>query len=615
MNVYQQRTRLPIWQCRRELVRLVERNKTVIVIGETGCGKSTQVPQFLIDSKSFPEGAIAITQPRRVSALSLARRVAYERRGAVGKEVGYSVRFDNCTSKSTRIKYVTDGMLLREILCDRDLSAYSVVILDEIHERTIQTDLLIGLLKEVQARRDLKLVLMSATLHCKLFVDFFENPPILRVAGRMFPVSVFYLDEPESDYVDACSISIVQLNMDLPMPGDILVFMTGQEEIEDCMGSLKGKETDPPMHVLPLYAALPMQQQQRIFEPAPEGKRKVILSTNIAETSVTIPGIKYVIDSGLVKVKRYNPTTGVEVLESAPIAKAQAMQRSGRAGRESEGACFRLYTEQSFLDLRDAPVAEIRRADLSTVVLQLYAIGVENPFHFQFLERPPNKYLQASLNTIYGLGALDDELKLTDDGRIMANFPLAPRMTKVLLLACRSGCGKSAIVLMAMMSCENLFVLPNDLRKKARKQHELFVDPKGDHLTLVKVFEAFITAKDRHKFCMKNFLSQRALEYAVNVRDQLTQVADEMNLDTSEDEEDEGRFDRLRKCLAEAWYDNVARLVVSGEYQCRDETKIYIHPSSFAFNKSMPYIVFSERVQTKRLYARWVSEADSSAFE
>jgi HrpA-like RNA helicase len=458
-------------------------------------------------------------------------------------------------------------------------------------------------------RRDLKLVLMSATLHCQIFVDFFGNPPIIRVAGRLFPVSVFYLDEPESDCVDACAIAIIQLNIDLPAPGDILVFVTGQEEIEDLIQLLRSKSVTPPLHILPLYAALPMSEQQLIFEPGPPNTRKVILATNIAETSVTIPGVKYVIDCGLVKLKSFNPMTGVEVLCSSAIAKAQAMQRSGRAGRESSGACFRLYTEEDFLKLADSPISEIRRADLTGILLQLFALGVENPLKFPFLERPRTELMRASLDMLYQLGGIDDSGTLTEDGHSMAKFPLTPRMSKLLLTAFSNKCGRSAIVLVAMMSCENLFVMPKELRAKARKQHELFSDGTGDHVALVRVCEAFVEAEDKHKFCMKHFLNQRALDYALNIRDQLMDTARQIaDLD---EEDEEGRFDRLRMCLKDCWHENVARHVVGGEYECvEDGVKVWIHPSSFLFSKGKEWIAFSERVKTKRLYARWVSEVE-----
>lgn len=627
-NITQHRLNLPIYKCRKQIIDLISKNQTVIIIGETGCGKSTQIPQFLVDSKEFRGCSIAITQPRRVSACSLARRVSFERHGPLGKEVGYNVRFDNNSCPKTRIKYLTDGMLLREILMDPDLSAYKVVILDEIHERTVQTDLLIGLLHELQKRRspnsenELKLVLMSATLHCQLFVDFFDNPPIIHVSGRMFPVSIFYVEKPESDYVDATSISVLQLNMDLDMPGDFLVFLTGQEEIDELVKLLSSKNTDPPLHVLPLYAALPLHLQQKVFEDPPQGHRKVILSTNIAETSVTIPGIKYVIDCGLVKIKTFNPLSGIECLGVSPIAKAQAMQRSGRAGRESEGACFRLYTEDTFFDLKNSPIAEIRRADLSTVVLQLFALGIENPLKFNFLEQPPIQMLQSSLETVYSLGAIDDNGKLTEDGRIMATFPLTPKMTRLLLVASRRGCGSQAITLLSMLSCENLYINPIDKRKEAKRQHKLFVDNSGDHLTLIRVFDAFVKANDKEKFCYNNFFNLRALEYAVNVRKQLVDVANEMNVILNEEDESENpemkeqNMKMLQKCLADCMPENVAKSIDGVCYKCiEDGTDIYIHPSSFAFNQHYSAIVFSERVLTKKLYARWVSEANISSFE
>jgi len=612
-DLYQFRRNLPIWKCKRQIIEIISQNSTTILIGETGCGKSTQVPQFLVDSEEMNGISVVITQPRRVSACSLAKRVSQERKRNLGSEVGYNVRFDNKSSHLTKIKYVTDGMLLREILADPELSAYNVVILDEIHERTVQTDLLIGLLKDLQSRRDLRLVLMSATLHCQLFVDFFDSPPIIHVRGRTFPVSIFYTESPENDYVDATVLSILQLNEDLDLPGDFLVFLTGQEEIEEVSDSIKAKECKPEIVVLPLYAALPMHQQQLVFEPVTEGKRKVILSTNIAETSVTIPGIKYVIDSGLVKIKSYNPISGIEVLGVTPVSKAQALQRSGRAGRESSGACFRLYTEEQFFKLMDSPVAEIRRADLSSVVLQLFSLGIKNPLSFRFLERPPTELLSASINTIWELGGIDDKGDLTNDGSIMAKFPLTPRMTKVLLHASRSGCGSSALTLLAMMSSENLFITPADLRKKARNEHSVYIDTTGDHISLLNVYDAYVSTIEakRIEFCRKKFLSKRALDYALNIREQLLEITTELGIDVSEQIDDESRLDRLRQSLSLANKENIAKQIVSGKYQCmNDGTEIYIHPSSFAFGKGYQCICFSERVQTKRLYARWVTQAE-----
>lgn len=611
-SLYQFRKNLPIWKSKKNIIELIASSPTTILVGETGCGKSTQVPQFLVDSLEMKGCRVAVTQPRRVSAISLAARVAAERNCEVGSYVGYSVRFDNKSSPKTYIKYVTDGMLLREILVDNELSAYNVVILDEIHERTVQTDLLIGLLRDLQARRpDLKLILMSATLNCKLFVDFFNSPPIIHVEGRTFKVSIKYTEQPESDYIEATTTAVLQLNEECDK-GDFLVFLTGQEEIEEVMDTLKTQETFPPLKVLPLYAALPVHQQQEVFIPVEEGTRKVILSTNIAETSVTIPGIKFVIDCGLVKVKTFNPVSGIEILGVTPCAKAQVVQRSGRAGRESEGVCFRLFTEDSFFDLKDQPVAEIRRADLSSVVLQLFALGVKNPMTFGFLERPPTEMIQASIQQLWQLGALTPTGELSHDGYVMANFPMSPKMTKILLLACQSGCGGSCLTLLAMMSCENLYVQPANKRKEARNAHSVFLHESGDHITLIRVYEAFVaTPKEKQKdFCFERFVSLRALQYAVSVRNQLKEIAEQQKLNC-EDSDEENRFLLLTQAIAIASPENVATQISGGKYKCvLDGTEISIHPSSFAFNKGLRAIVFSERVQTKRLYARWVSAAD-----
>ena len=654
-NIFNFRRSLPIWGCKRQIIEIVSQNQTTILIGETGCGKSTQVPQFLVDSEELNGCSIAVTQPRRVSAISLADRVAFERNCKTGSYVGYSVRFDTKASPKTNIKFVTDGMLLREILADPMLTNYNVVILDEIHERTVQTDLLIGLLRDIQSKRDLKLVLMSATLSCQLFVDFFGEPPIIHVRGRTYPVSIFYTEEPMKDYQEATVNTILQLNEDLyegecaefeelqnkqknkkqhnkkankgrsddeddedtewvptkPM-GDFLVFLTGQDEIEQVKETLMKQQTVPELAVLPLYAALPLTEQQNIFKDYPD-KRKVILSTNIAETSLTISGIKYVIDCGLVKMKSFNPVTGIEVLGVTPVAKAQAVQRSGRAGRQCPGQCYRLYTEETFFELKDSPVAEIRRADLASVVLQLFALGIKNPMTFGFLERPPTKMIQSSIEQLWALGALDEKGDLSEDGKKMALFPLTPRMTKILLLASQSGCASSAITLLAMMCCENLFSTGGGTKKGgASSRYSAFVDQTGDHISLIRIYEAYIAVPDSKKadWCWDHFVQHRALQYAVNVRQQLEDTAKELNVSLEEDPENERRLELLRQCIAISTPENIATLTVDRKYKCiLDGTEIYVHPSSFAMNKNLKCIVFSERSMTQKLYARWVSEA------
>ena len=388
---------LPVWQARDKFLDMLRDHQTTILVGETGSGKTTQVAQFVADAGiGAPATAmIAVTQPRRVAAMSVARRVAEEMDATLGATVGYSIRFEECSSPQTLIKFMTDGMLLREAMTDPLMSRYSVIILDEAHERTLATDVLFGLLKGVLARRpELKLVVMSATLEAEKFQDYFADAPLMRVPGRLFPVEVFYTQAPEADYVDAAVRTVAQIHACEP-PGDVLLFLTGEEEIEDACRKIAAEagklssapsSTVGPVAVVPLYSSLPPAQQQKIFDPPPPPARpggppgrKVIVSTNIAETSLTIDGVVYVVDPGFVKQKVYNPRTRVESLLVSPISRASAHQRAGRAGRTRPGKCFRLYTEASFgADLIEQTHPEILRSNLGSVVLQLKKLGVDD---------------------------------------------------------------------------------------------------------------------------------------------------------------------------------------------------------------------------------------------
>lgn len=389
---------------------------------------------------SFISGKkIGCTQPRRVAAMSVAARVAQEMNVKLGNEVGYAIRFEDCTSERTIIKYMTDGTLHREFLSEPDLQSYSVMIIDEAHERTLHTDILFGLVKDIaRFRPDLKLLISSATLDAQKFSEFFDDAPIFRIPGRRFPVDIYYTKAPEADYVDACVISVLQIHATQPL-GDILVFLTGQEEIETCMELLtdrtrrlgsKVKE----LIILPVYANLPSDMQAKIFEPTPPGARKVILATNIAETSVTIDNIIYVIDPGFAKQNHFNSRTGMESLIVVPISKASANQRAGRAGRVAAGKCFRLYTAWSYKhELEDNTIPEIQRINLGNAVLMLKALGINDLVHFDYLDPPPHETLILALEQLYALGALNHHGELTKLGRRMAEFPVDPMMAKILL--------------------------------------------------------------------------------------------------------------------------------------------------------------------------------------
>ncbi|CAH9079032.1 unnamed protein product [Cuscuta europaea] len=470
-EILEKRKTLPVWHQKDEFLQTLKENQTLILVGETGSGKTTQIPQFVLDAieDETPDKRrkfmVACTQPRRVAAMSVSRRVAEEMDVTIGEEVGYSIRFEDCSSARTVLKYLTDGMLLREAMTDPLLERYKVIILDEAHERTLATDVLFGLLKEVLKNRpDLKLVVMSATLEAEKFQGYFYGAPLMKVPGRLHPVEIFYTQEPERDYLEAAIRTVVQIHMCEP-PGDILVFLTGEEEIEDACRKITKEITNlgdqvGPIKPVPLYSTLPPAMQQKIFEPAPPPLvaggppgRKVVVSTNIAETSLTIDGIVYVIDPGFAKQKVYNPRVRVESLLVSPISKASAHQRSGRAGRTQPGKCYRLYTEKSFQnDLQPQTYPEILRSNLSNTVLTLKKLGIDDLVHFDFMDPPAPETLMRALEVLNYLGALDDEGNLTKLGEIMSELPLDPQMAKMLVVSPEFNCSNEILSVSAMLS-------------------------------------------------------------------------------------------------------------------------------------------------------------------
>uniref|UniRef100_A0A0D3B734 RNA helicase n=1 Tax=Brassica oleracea var. oleracea TaxID=109376 RepID=A0A0D3B734_BRAOL len=463
-DILEKRRDLPVWLQKDEFLRTLQSNQTLILVGETGSGKTTQIPQFVLDAveaentNKHKKWLVGCTQPRRVAAMSVSRRVADEMDVAIGEEVGYSIRFEDCSGPRTMLKYLTDGMLLREAMADPLLERYKVIILDEAHERTLATDVLFGLLKEVLRNRpDLKLVVMSATLEAEKFQEYFSGAPLMKVPGRLHPVEIFYTQDPERDYLEAAIRTVVQIHMCEP-PGDVLVFLTGEEEIEDACRKINKEVSNlgdqvGPVKVVPLYSTLPPAMQQKIFDPAPEplteggpAGRKIVVSTNIAETSLTIDGIVYVIDPGFAKQKVYNPRIRVESLLVSPISKASAHQRSGRAGRTRPGKCFRLYTEKSFNnDLQPQTYPEILRSNLANTVLTLKKLGIDDLVHFDFMDPPAPETLMRALEVLNYLGALDDEGNLTRTGEIMSEFPLDPQMSKMLIVSPEFNCSNEIL--------------------------------------------------------------------------------------------------------------------------------------------------------------------------
>lgn len=559
--------------------------------------------------------------------MSVAQRVAQEMDVNLGEEVGYSIRFEDRTSPKTILKYMTDGMLLREAMHDHDLKRYSTIILDEAHERTLATDILMGLLKEVVKRRpDLKLVVMSATLDAAKFQKYFYDAPLLAVPGRTHPVEIFYTPEPENDYLEAAIRTVIQIHATEP-EGDVLLFLTGEEEIEDACRKIS-LEADElirvadagPLKVYPLYGTLPPYQQQKIFEPAPAARtkdgrpgRKVIVSTNIAETSLTIDGIVYVVDPGFSKQKVYNPRIRVESLLVSPISKASAQQRAGRAGRTRPGKCFRLYTEGAFKkELIEQTYPEILRSNLSATVLELKKLGVDDLVHFDLMDPPAPETLMRALEELNYLACLDDDGELTQLGRLAAEFPLDPALAVMLISSPEFYCSNEMLSLTALLSVPQIFVRPANARKRADEMKDLFAHPAGDHLTMLNVYHAFKSPQAQEnpkQWCHDHFLSFRALQQADNIRLQLKRIMEREELELmSTPFEDKKYYENIQRALVAGFFMQVAKRDGTGKtyITVKDDQSVLLHPST-VLGQDSEWVLYNEFVLTSKNYIRTVT--------
>ncbi|KAH0453564.1 hypothetical protein IEQ34_017888 [Dendrobium chrysotoxum] len=614
LSIQDQRQSLPIYKLKKELIQAVHDNQVLVVIGETGSGKTTQVTQYLAEAGYTTRGKIGCTQPRRVAAMSVAKRVAEEFGCRLGEEVGYAIRFEDCTGPETVIKYMTDGMLLREILVDENLSQYSVIMLDEAHERTIHTDVLFGLLKQLVKRRpELRLIVTSATLDAEKFSGYFFNCNIFTIPGRTFPVEILYTKQPESDYLDAALITVLQIHLTEP-EGDVLLFLTGQEEIDHACQSLYermkglGKNV-PELIILPVYSALPSEMQSRIFEPAPPGKRKVVVATNIAEASLTIDGIFYVIDPGFAKQNVYNPKQGLDSLVITPISQASAKQRAGRAGRTGPGKCYRLYTESAYRnEMSPTTIPEIQRINLGTTTLNMKAMGINDLLSFDFMDPPSPQALISAMEQLYSLGALDEEGLLTKLGRKMAEFPLDPPLSKMLLASVDLGCSEEILTIIAMIQTGNIFYRPREKQAQADQKRAKFFQPEGDHLTLLAVYEAWKAKNFSGPWCFENFVQSRSLRRAQDVRKQLLTIMDRYKLDVVSAGKN---FTKIRKAITAGFFFHAARKDPQEGYRTLVENQpVYIHPSSALFQRQPDWVIYHELVMTTKEYMREVTVID-----
>jgi len=614
----EQREFLPVYGCREDLMHVIRENNIVVVVGETGSGKTTQMTQYMHEEGYSTFGMIGCTQPRRVAAMSVAKRVSEEMGCELGSKVGYAIRFEDCTSSDTIIKYMTDGVLLRETLRESDLDTYSCIIMDEAHERSLHTDVLFGILKKVVARRrDFRLIVTSATLNSEKFSNFFGSVPVFNIAGRTFPVETLYSKTPVEDYVEGAVKQALAIHIAYP-PGDILIFMTGQEEIETVAYALEERleqltkvGTCPPLSVLPIYSQLPSDLQAKIFQEAENGVRKCVVSTNIAETSLTLDGVMYVVDTGYCKLSVFNPRMGMNALQIFPCSQAAVNQRKGRAGRTGPGTCYRLYTEMAFKhEMLSMTVPEIQRTNLGNVVLLLKSLNVENLLDFDFMDPPPQDNILNSMYQLWILGALDNTGGLTRMGSKMVEFPVDPPLAQMLLKAEELKCSNEILTVIAMLSVPPIWFRPKDREEESDAAREKFFVPESDHLTLLNVYQQWKNNGYRTDWCNRHYIQGKGLKKGREVRAQLLDIMKSQKIQLISAG---GDWDLCRRALCSAYFHQAARLKGVGEYvNCRNGMPCHLHPSSslYGLGYTPDYVIYHELVMTSKEYMQCVSAVE-----
>lgn len=625
LSIQAQRRSLPIAKHREKLLHCIQQYGVTIVVGQTGSGKTTQLPQYLLESGWASEGnVIACTQPRRVAATSVATRVAQEVGTVLGEEVGYTIRFEDVSDKEkTRIRYMTDGMLFREILIDPLLTRYSVVMIDEAHERSLYTDLLLGVLKKIRRKRpSLRLIVSSATLDARAFHEYFcsntspDEAIIVSLEGRAYPVEVAYLQEPAPDYVRAAVDVVWNINQQHNAAGDVLVFLTGREDIERFLEELTeliptqrrgGTEIIP----LALHSGLTSEEQLRVFFPAERNTRKVIASTNIAEASVTIDGVKFVVDCGFVKIRTYNPTSLLSSLSTVPVSLASATQRAGRAGRTSPGICYRLYPESFLATLSASTPPEITRSDMTTPILQLKSLGIDDLMKFEWVTSPPAESVLRALEGLVAAGMVGEDGRLTVFGQQAAEWPVEMALARMLYTSKEFTCGEEILTIAAMTSVQDVFVIPDGSQGAlAELERRKFTAEEGDHLTLLNAYNAFTKYGKSSSWCKAHALNFRAMSRAVSIRSQLKKYMQRFGLPT---QSCEGDAKRLRQCLVSGYWRNCARWMADGTYRSvKGDRVLYVHPNSVLFTRKPQsgWVVFHEMEETKKNQIKILTEIE-----
>ncbi|MFH2062537.1 MAG: ATP-dependent RNA helicase [bacterium] len=597
---------------RERIMETVHGNPSSVIVGETGSGKSTRVPLYILEA--FPEARIAVTQPRRVAVRSVSRYVARLNGGEVGNEIGYQVRFEDRTNEGTRANFMTDGILLHKLLSDPLLEEYDVVMVDEAHERSLNIDWVLGLLKQTQKNRreagrpDLKVIVASATIDKEKFAQYFDEAPVVEAPGRMFPVELNYEKQTPRDVTKAAAQKVKEIIND-GKDGDVLIFMPGEREINLTIREVESLGL--PVEVLPLYGALPAEEQDRVFQPC--NRRKVIVATNIAETSVTIDGVTSVIDSGLIKQNRFNHQTGIGELRAWPHAKSGCEQRKGRAGRTAPGACYRLFTEAEFKGREDFQEPEIRHSDLAHVVLAMKAVGLNDVRKFDFIDRPNVEAFSQAIDKLKVLGALDEDENITELGRKMEDLPLSPEIARMVIEAEKFRCVGSICTVAAMMGTSvSVFVRPKDRKEQADEATKKFDQNGSDFMRLLNAGREWSATGFSNGWAHRNFLSPIRLEEAKEIRTQLMDRLRRVGISADRDVKD-ADSEAIQKCIASGLINQL--VVADGHFTYTTAGKgklddVFIHPSSAAFDIKPKLMIAADIMATSKTYARVCQPVD-----
>lgn len=607
---------LPVYEQKQRILDTLETNQVIVVQSPTGSGKTTQLPVILYEAGYAENGVIAVTQPRRIAALSVSEFISKQLKTKYPGLVGYKMRFEDNTDETTRIKIMTDGILLQEMKLDPWMHKYSVVMVDEAHERSLNIDFVLGLLKRVLAeRKDFKVIVSSATMNAEAFSTYFDGCPIVTIDTQVFPVTMVYDPPaiPASTITDTATEALItkiedtiDRVLDNKDDGDILVFLPGEKIIKTCMQRLVESTFHSKIHIVPLYGRLPKEEQEKVFDKAPFGKKKVVLSTNIAETSVTIDGITTVIDSGLAKLNFYSPRTFTSSLIETQVSKASCNQRRGRAGRTRPGSCYRLYPRKDYDSRQEYTTEEIYRTDLSEVVLRMAELGITDFDQFDFISPPQREGLYGAVETLNMLHALESDGSLSKVGKLMVEFPLEPRVSRIIVESIMRypDVLEDVLIAASFLSAQNPFVLPVGEEMDARKAHHAFNDIQGDFVSYAKLYRTYMSVNNKERFCKNNYLDEKVMAEINNIKIQLEDIVStklQMPITSG------GSMDDYLCCIASGMIQFVCVREGKETYRSLTADHITIHPGSSMFRQNPLYIVAGEIVKTSRMFAMSVS--------